>query len=490
MYDFVIRNAIVFDGTGSPPSGADVAVEGNRIAEVGAISGASKHDVDATGLAVAPGFIDVHTHDDFAALLYPDMAFKVLGGVTTCIVGNCGMGAAPWGAATLLARVFHPDGDVPEYEGYGGYLDHLSAHPAAVNVGALVGHGTIRLATMGTDDREPSSRDMVAMKSLLNEGLDAGAVGLSTGLIYEPGRYALTEEIIELATEMRGGTGVYATHMRDEGAGLVTSVEEALRIGREAGVGVQISHHKASGRPSWGLVRESLALVERAQRHGQVVFADQYPYTAGSTILSAVVHNEMFGDGDDAPGTPADVVVASCAPHPEWEGRSLADLSGEFGCSGMEAAERVLSVAPATTVIVHMMNEDDVRTVMAHASTMIGSDGIPTVGAKPHPRLSNTFARVLGHYARDEHVLSMEDAVRKMTGFAADTFGLDGRGYVRVGDHADLVVFDPATVDDRGTFDDPTLMPVGFHYVFVNGTEVVRDGEHTGARPGSALRHG
>ena len=490
MYDFVIRDATVFDGSGDAPRRVDVAVEGSFIAEVGDVKGTTRRDIDAANLALAPGFIDVHTHDDFAVLLHPEMAFKVLGGVTTCVVGNCGMGAAPWQAASLMARAFHPDHNVPEYEGYAGYFAHLSEHPATPNVAALAGHGTIRLAVMGVDDREPTSVEMNAMKALLNEALDDGVIGLSTGLIYEPGRYARTEEIIELASEMSGRGRVYATHMRDEGAGLITSVEETLRIGRDADVAVQISHHKAAGRPSWGLVRESLALIEQAQLQGQTVFADQYPYTAGSTVLSAVLQNEMFGDHDDAPCTPADVVIASCSPHPKWEGRSLADLSEEFDCTGTEAAERVLREAPTTTVITHMMNEDDVRTVMAHPSTMIGSDGIPTVGAKPHPRLSNTFARVLGHYARDEGVLSMTEAVRKMTGFAADTFALDRRGYVREGHYADLVVFDPAMVEDRGTFDEPTLMPVGFQHVFVNGTEVVSGGEHTGSRPGLPLRGG
>jgi N-acyl-D-amino-acid deacylase len=488
MYDFVIRGATMFDGSGAPPQLVDVAVEGSFIAEIGDVAGAARREIDATNLALAPGFIDVHTHDDFAVLLYPEMAFKVLGGVTTCVVGNCGMGAAPWQAATLMARAFHPDDEVPEYEGYAGYFAHLSKSAATPNVAALAGHGTIRLAVMGVDDREPTSAEMNAMKDLFNEALDNGATGLSTGLIYEPGRYARTEEIIELAAEMSGRNGIYTTHMRDEGTGLVTSVEEALRIGREAGVNVQISHHKAAGRPSWGLVRESLELIEQAQLRGQTVFADQYPYTAGSTVLAAVLQNEMFGDRDDAPSTTTDVVIASCSPHPEWEGRNLAELSDQFGCTGTEAAERVLREAPTTTVITHMMNEDDVRTVMTHASTMIGSDGIPTVGAKPHPRLSNTFARVLGHYARDEGVLSMADAVRKMTGFAADTFKLDRRGYVREGSYADLVVFDPATVEDRGTFDEPTLMPAGFHHVFVNGTEVVSAGKHTGSRPGVALR--
>ena len=405
------------------------------------------------------------------------------------VVGNCGLGLAPSDidSAAVLAGVngwMTPDGVEPGAVDVGAYLDRIDRDGVTVNVGMLIPHGPVRVTAMGLASGAPDPAQLTAMRDAVARGLDSGAFGLSTGLIYEPGCHARTEEIIELVAEMGGSTRLYTTHMRDEGIDLLPSIEEALRIGREAGVGVQISHHKAAGRPSWGLVHESLALIERAQQQGQTVFADQYPYTAGSTILEAIVRNEMVSDRDDAPSTPADIVLASCAPHPEWEGRSLADLGELFGCTGMEAADRVLAEAPNTTVITHMMNEDDVRTVMAHPSTMIGSDGVPTIGAKPHPRLSNTFARVLGHYARDEGVLTMAEAVRKMTGFAADTFGLDGRGYVRAGDYADLVVFDPATVEDRGTFADPTLMPVGFRHVFVNGTEVVTDGEHTGARPG------
>lgn len=491
--DTVIRDVTVYDGSGGAPFAADVGVEGDRIARVGDASGDADREIAGEGLALAPGFIDVHTHDDFAALIHRDMAFKALGGVTTCIVGNCGFGAAPFAQAALMARAFHPNDALPPYEGYAGYLAHLDAHPPGVNVGVLAGHGTIRLAAVKGGASVPEAGEMAEMKRLLCEGLEAGVLGLSTGLIYEPGRRAQTEEIIELATEMHGTGGLYATHMRDEGTGLLESVAEAIRIGEGAGVPVQISHHKATGRASWGLVTESLRLIERAQAAGMDVHADQYPYTAGSTVLGAVVQNLMVGEDSDrgsSVGTAADVVIASADGRAEWEGRSLEVLAREFGGTAKEAADRVLAAVPGATVILHGMSEDDVRTVLAHPSTMVGSDGIPTLEGKPHPRLYNTFARVLGHYARDLGVLSLEEAVRRMTGFSADKFGLTDRGYVREGYFADLVLFDAATVIDRGTFEDPNQYPDGIACVLVNGEEVARSGRSTGALPGRALRRG
>lgn len=479
-FDVVIREATVFDGRGGEAFGADVAIEGDRIADVGSVSGDGKREIDGRGLALSPGFIDVHTHDDFAALVHRDMAFKSRGGVTTCIVGNCGFGAAPWSQGSLMAAAFHGGHEVPRYEGFAGYFSHLDQNPPGVNIGVLVGHGTLRLAAIGRDARAPDAAEMEEMKANLREGLEAGALGLSTGLIYEPGRHATTEEIIELASEMRGTRSLYATHMRDEAKGLVRSVEEAIRIGEEAHVPVQISHHKAAGRENWGLVRESLVRIEQARGRGLAVHADQYPYTAGSTALAAARLNKMAG--------PDDVVIASSPRHPEWEGKSLTDLARELGTSGEEAADRVLEGSPGATVIVHTMNEDDVRTVLRHPSTMIGSDGIPTLEGKPHPRLYNTFARVLGHYARDEKILPLGEAVYRMTGFSADVFGLHDRGSVRAGAFADLVVFDPAEIIDRGTFDDPNRYPDGIRHVFVNGVEVADDTKATGALPGRALR--
>ena len=487
MHDLVIREATLYDGSGAPPVCADVAIDGDRIAGVGAVPGGARATLDGRGLALAPGFIDVHTHDDFAALVYPDMAFKLAGGVTTCVVGNCGFGAAPHGAAAVMARTLHPKIALPEWQGYAGYLRRLEAQPPGVNIGLLIGHGTARLAAMGVERRAPTGGEMAAMKDIVAEGLAAGALGLSSGLVYDPGRFAATEELAELCALMRGSGALYATHMRDEGAGLLESVREAIDIGRRAGVPVQISHHKASGRTAWGRVKESLKLIEAAQAEGLSVHADQYPYTAGSTILSAVFRDgRLRGVLGDLTG--ADVVIASTESHPEWEGRSLAQLGESMGCSAEQAAERVLAADKGVTAVLHAMSEEDVRTVMRHPSTMIGSDGIPTLEGKPHPRLYGTFARVLGRYARDEKLFAMEEAVYRMTGFAAAKFGLLGRGLVRAGAFADLVLFDPARIIDRGTFENSKRLPEGIRAVFVNGALAVEDGKPTGVRTGRVLR--
>ncbi|HTO08586.1 MAG TPA: D-aminoacylase [Myxococcota bacterium] len=492
-FDVWIRGATLYDGTGAEPRLADVALRGDRIAAV-APSSQSRANVtlDAAGLALAPGFIDVHTHDDFALLARPEMDFKVLGGVTTCVVGNCGMGAAPWRQAMGFARAVHPDARLPEWEGYRGYAERLEADPPAVNAAFLIGHGTVRAAAMGGEKRAPDRRELDAMRALVREGLEAGAVGLSTGLIYEPGRHATTDEIVELASELRGSGALYATHMRDEGMGLLDSVRETLEIGRRAGIPVQISHHKAAGERAWGLVRESLALIERAQAQGQDVHADQYPYTAGSTVLEAVARDGALDGRGGARGAiaPERVVVASAPGHVEWEGLTIAELAQRLGLGAQAAAEKVIADAPGVTVVTHMISEDDVRTVMRHPSTMIGSDGIPTLPGKPHPRLWGTFARVLGRYARELGLFSLAEAVHRMTGLPARKFGLADRGVIREGAFADLVLFDPRGIIDVGTYEDPNHPPAGIHAVFVNGTRVARHGAHTGARPGRVIRRG
>lgn len=487
QFDTVIREVALYDGTGAPPVTADLAIEGDRVAAVGTISGAARQVVDGRGLALAPGFIDVHTHDDFAALKYPDMGFKLAGGVTTCIVGNCGFGAAPHAAALVMAKTLHPGISLPEWQGYAGYRRRLEQHPPGVNVGILVGHGTARLAAMGLEARAPSGAEMATMKAIVAEGLAAGALGLSSGLIYDPGRFAATEELVEIAALMRGSGAPYATHMRDEGMGLLDSVREAIEVGERAGVPVQISHHKAAGRDAWGLVNRSLKLIEAAQARGLSVHADQYPYTAGSTVLSAVFRDGRFGGPGLGVLRPEDVVIASTAGHPEWEGRSFAELATAMQCDPAAAATHVLETDDAVTVILHSMSEEDVRTVMRHPSTMIGSDGIPTLEGKPHPRLYGTFARVLGRYARDEHLFGLAEAIHRMTGFPAAKFGLHDRGALRAGAFADLVLFDPQRIIDRGSFEAPRQPPAGIEAVWVNGIAALHAGRLTGARAGRTL---
>jgi N-acyl-D-amino-acid deacylase len=491
-YDVLIRGASVHDGMGGAPGVADVAIENGHVAAVGSLDAAvAKHEIDAAGLALCPGFIDVHTHDDFAALAHRDMAFKSRGGVTTCIVGNCGFGAAPFNEAVDMLGRLTPGLDFKPYQGHAGYAQSLETNRPGINIGVLAGHGTIRMASVGNQERVPSDTEMAQMKAHLQEALDAGVFGMSSGLIYAPGRYARTEELAELAATMQSAGGLYATHMRDEGEGLLDSVAEAIDIGARAGVGVQISHHKASGRESWGLVSGSLALIEAAKRRGEDVHADQYPYTAGSTSLQAILENGAFVPGATGGigGVSADdVVVASCAQAPEWEGQSIAQLAQAFGQAPRATAQAVVARDRGTTAILHMMSEADVQLVMRHPSTMIGSDGIPTLDGRPHPRLYNSFARVLGHYSRDVGLFDLPTAIYRMCGFPARKFGLTGRGEINVGACADLVLFDAGTIVDMGTFENPNQYPRGISHVLVNGNVAIRNGEVIGSGNGGVLR--
>jgi N-acyl-D-aspartate/D-glutamate deacylase len=491
-WDIVIRGARVFDGTGAPPFTGSLAVRGDRIAAVGEVEGGATLEIDAHGLALAPGFIDVHSHDDFAVLTTPAMDFKLMQGVTTEVIGNCGMGAAPYEALRDHFGTFFGNMGTTGWQGYRGYLEMVEHAPPSLNVAMLVGHNTVRAAVMGMARRAPMDEEQRAMRELVREGLEAGAVGLSTGLIYEPGRHCATQEVIELARDVAAAGGLYATHMRNEASGLLDAVREAIRIGRESGVRVQISHHKAAGKRNWGRVRESIELIDQARAEGLDVSADQYPYTSGSTMLAAVLHNDALNSQGDRGGIarvePERVLIASAPFHPEYEGKTIAEIAAQFDLSPEEAARKVDTDEQHRAIaILDLMDEGDVQTVMRHPTTMIGSDGIP-LGGKPHPRLYGTFARVLGHYARELGLLTMEDAVYRMTGMPAHKFGLADRGVLRAGAYADLVIFDPAAIIDTGTYNDPKRYPAGIPHVFVNGVAVVANGRQTNARPGRALR--
>ncbi len=493
-FDLVIRGGTVYDGTGTPGTRADVGVRGDRVVAVGAVAGRGAEELDASGLAVTPGFIDVHTHDDFAVLLEPEMSFKILQAVTSDVVGNCGSGVVPFEAGLRRFRRLHPGADPKPWDGFGGYLERVSEARPSCNVAVLMGHGSLRHGAMALEQRAPTTVELDRMRAWVREGVAAGAVGLSTGLIYEPGRYAKTDEIVALARELGGPAGgLYASHMRNEAEGLLDAVREAIRIGEEAGVPVQISHHKASGRNNWGRVRDSLRLIEEARARGVDVTADQYPYVAGSTSLFAVVQNGGFRS--DSPGGLGElggdeVLVASAPKHPEWEGKTVAALAASWNLDSAGAAHRIVDAeGEACFVVIFTMAEADVKTVMAHPTTMIGSDGVPT-GGKPHPRLYGCFPRVLGHYVRDEKVLDLATAVHRMTGMPARKFQLADRGVVCTGAFADVVVFDPARIDDVATYESPRQTPTGIRAVYVNGVAVARDSAHTGARPGRALRRG
>ena len=441
--DLLIHSGDVIDGTGAARAHLDVAVTGDRIVAVGDhldlhIDATSK--IDASGLIVAPGFIDAHTHDDRAVLSGPDMTPKVSQGVTSVVTGNCGASLAPF-AGREPPPPMNLLGDASWYRfpTMGGYMAAVEASPPALNLAPLVGHTALRAAAMDDVYRAATTGEITHMEALLDEALEAGCIGMSTGLAYPPAVEAPTDEVVALASRLGAHGGVYTTHMRNEGTGVLDSVRETLEIGERAGVPVVISHHKCSGRESWGLSRETLAAIARA-RSRQSVDLDVYPYVASSTVLLA----------DWIAGAER-VLVTWSAPHPERKGHDFESIRSEWGCSLEEAVER-LSPAGA---IYFKMDEEDLRRILRFKDAMIGSDGLPH-DTFPHPRLWGTFPRVLGHYSRELGLFSLEEAVHRMTGVPARVFGLSGRGAIRDGAFADIVLFDPDRIAGEADFSAPT----------------------------------
>ncbi len=473
--DVLLRNAQVVDGTGSPAAIADVAIAGDRIVHVGAShAGRATVEIDCAGLVVAPGFIDVHTHDDAALFLRPAMNAKLSQGVTTVITGNCGVSGAPYDRhgepPGLLRLIFKSELCVePSFARWATRVEE--ARPA-INAAGLAGHTTLRMQVMGDDLGRPASAAEVAtMRTLLEACLEQGAIGLSSGLFYPPANAATAEEVIGVGQPLREFGALYACHIRDEADGVVEALDEALRIGRETGARTVVSHHKCMGARNFGRSAQTLDLLERAGREQPVAW-DVYPYTAASTILDATLVAKA-----------SRTLLTWCDPHPEYSGRDLAEVACELGCSPTEAVDRL---GPAGALY-FLMDEADVTRILGSSAAMVGSDGLPE-DRHPHPRLWGTFPRVLGHYVRERGVLRLEDAIHRMTGRSAQVFGLRDRGQVRVGARADICVFDPRTVSDTATYEAPTRPAVGIRHVLVNGVFALRDGEMTGARTGKVLR--
>ncbi|WP_310422998.1 D-aminoacylase [Mycoplana sp. BE70] len=447
---------MIIDGTGKPGFAGDIGVNGDRIAaiaEPGTLQG--RENLDVSGHVVSPGFIDVHTHDDRLVLIDPAMAPKVSQGISTVIVGNCGISLSP-----LLLNGKQPPqpldllGGADDYR-FGRmaeYIEAVEAASPAVNVAALVGHSSLRVAAMGDLNRPATDCEIEDMRLMLAAALDDGAIGLSSGLYYPPARAAVIDEVVPLAREVALAGGVYTTHMRDEDDFVMESLEETFETGRRADVPVVVSHHKCAGRRNWGRSVHTLQAIEAAAAK-QEVGVDAYPYAACSTILLPEWVDESIR-----------VMVTWSTPYPEMAARDLADIATEWGVSQKEASARL---APAGAVYFDM-HEDDVRRILANPLVMIGSDGIPH-DQHPHPRLWGTFPRVLGHYSRDIGLFSLEEAVRKMTSLPATKFRLKDRGRVTAGYFADLVVFDPATVMDAATFEKPIAPATGIKTLLVNG---------------------
>jgi len=526
MFDTVIRHGTVYDGRGTQGHRLDVGIEGERIADIGSLDrGDARETVNATGLALAPGFIDAHSHSDISLLAYPTADSKVLQGVTTEIVGNCGMSAAPLEGACLdhLSQMWREEHAItPSWRTMAEYFAYIEGiGGTAVNVASLVGHGNLRASTVGYDNVPAGDDLLAAMERLADGAMDDGAVGISTGLIYPPGVFATTDELVALSRAVAPHGGIYTSHIRSENHRLLEAVDEAIDIARRAGIPVHISHIKASRRRNWHKFGPALEAIESARREGLDVTCDCYPYTASWTDLDALLPEWTYDGGPEKELERLDDTATRCRieteldarePDPafwqrvmvSWVGNSAADIEGltvaEVAASRGVAPESafidiLIEHKLLATGVFFFMSEENVRTALECPFSLIGSDSSvrpvpasPGIG-KPHPRAAGTFPRVLGKYVRDG-VLTLGEAVRKMTGAAAHRFALTGRGTIEPGAYADLVMFDPARICDLATYEDPGLPPAGIERVWVNGTVVAESGRVTGERPGRVLRHG
>jgi N-acyl-D-amino-acid deacylase len=528
LFDLIVKNGIVVDGTGNPWFKAAVGIRDGRISDIGELSSSESDEViDANGLVVAPGFIDMHAHSDFSLLINPLAESKVRQGVTTEVIGNCGFSAAPLN--DFLKKQFRAILPVLEearlklsWSSMDEYLKRLEKNGIALNAISLVGNGNIRALVMGYDSRRPSGSELEEMKKVLAETIEEGAVGLSSGLIYPPSCYADTRELIELCKVVAKYGGIYASHIRGEGETLIDSVREAIEIGEKSGVPVEISHHKASGKPNWGKVKQTLKMIDEARNMGVDVTCDVYPYLAGSTGLDALLPTHAWEGGVEklierlknprirkrlrqemkegqsnllTAGEWDSIMIAYCKGHREYEGKTIAEIAEQKRIDPFDLVFDLLIEEKASVMIViFTMCERDMCTVLKHPATMIGSDSDSTAPygvlgkGKPHPRTYGTFPRVLREYARRKKLLTLENAIRKMTSFPAQKLRLNDRGLIRKGMWADITVFNPEKIVDKATYLNPHQYPSGIEYVIVNGKLVIADGKHTRELPGTVLR--
>lgn len=531
-HDILIKNGTVIDGSGGPGIEATVAVSDGRIAAIDPdIVQSDTPVIDARGKVVAPGLIDIKTHSDWTLPLMPEAKSKIFQGVTTEVIGHCGYSCAPAlpGKAEELAGYLSPSAPWLTFRET-SFADYLATYPAlSVNTVHLVGHNTLRLMAMGMEDRPPEPAELAHMQEMLIEALDAGALGMSSGLFTAPGSYARGDEMVELGLAVKAAGGRYFTHLRDESNTVYDSLAETLEFGERTGIHVQIVHMKLSGTDNWGGARKAMDMLAEARARGVAIDCDIYPYTAASNPLKNLFPSWMQEGGVEAmlerikthetrDRLKADLeaeglnnfgripdweaIRISISPdQPQYSGRTVAEIAAErgiedpTGAGGFETALDYLGEDRGQTrVLVSSISEDDVQDFVADPDIMIGSDGNSvapegTTGqGKPHPRFYGTFAKVLGHYSRDLGLIDLPGALRKMTGASADALGLKDRGYLREGYRADIAVFDPDTVAEKATYVDPHQFAVGVSDVLVNGVQVLRSGEHTGAKPGKTLK--
>lgn len=526
-FDLVIRGGMIADGTGGPLWVADLGLRRDVISAIGTIDPEQgRRVVDAGGLCVSPGFIDIHTHSDGSILRYPTADSRVRQGVTTEVTGNCGGSAAPveGEGVQALREQLEEYGIEASWTDVASYFHVLEEVGISLNHALLLGQGTIRSNVAGAEDRPLDDDEFAPVLGAVQEGMEHGAFGLSTGLEYVPGRFTPTAEVVAMARVVARRGGLYASHVRNEESTLLEAIDEAIRIGRESGARVQISHLKAAGEPNWGKQVAALDLIESARRGGIDVLADAYPYTAYSTGLTIFMPAWAASGGWEAaserlqdasaverlrreldvrvkqdPGDYDLIVISSVKTDDNQDiiGKDLATIAEEWGLAPVDALLRLVAEEEgAVGFIGHGMSPSNVRRVLSHPLVMIGSDGSsmaptgPAARTRPHPRSYGTFPRVLGHYCREEGIFDLPTAIKKMTSMPADQVGIRDRGRVARGMKADLVLFDADVVSDQATFEDPHRYPTGIHHVLVNGQLVVENGEHTGKLPGQVLRKG
>ena len=528
MLDTLIKNGKVVDGTGNPWFYGNVGIEGGKIVSVGSnITDQAREMIDVKGNIVSPGFIDGHCHSDLMLLDFPESEIKLQQGVTTEVVGNCGLAPVPVNPLhkealqTYVEPVLGKANKDWKWKNISDYFNELDKSLISENVASYVAHGSLRISVMGFDNRPPTREEMEEMKYILEEGMKAGAIGLSIGLLYSPGSYSTKEELAELCQVVAKYNGLFSTHIRGEGNNLIPSIKEVIWIANISNVPLHISHLKAAGKRNWGKVIEAMELIENARSDGMDVTCDVYPYSAGSTMLTTLLPpwtlegglasvlsklndpivrrkikeeliHEQEGWDNLVASTGWDNVIISSVHSinlKKYEGKTVLEISRETGKDPVDQAFDLLIEENGNIGIVFFhMDEKDIRQVINYQNSLIASDSLTCYSGKPHPRLFGTFPRVFSKYVKQDNILSIEEAVRKMTSFPAKRFGLGKRGLLNEGYKADLVVFDFEKIEDKATYEHPGVYPDGIEYVFVNGKLTTKKKKHTSQKCGCFIK--